>query len=156
MIPSFLFLYPKYRTEPCRKSRIQNCIGIFATKLGRGTMKKFICIGMAIWMSGFPKFALATAVEQMIPTVTVVEELSRAEAQKKVEDIVGSAEVRAKLESLGVSPEAFSTRLASLSDSELRQMASQMEAARYGGDTVVGVLLIVLLVLVIVYLARRI
>lgn len=119
-------------------------------------MKKMICIGMALVMSHLCEYTLAAVPETMISTAAVIEELSRAEAERKVEEIVSTAEVRAKLESMGISQQEIGGRLASLSDSELRQMATQMEEARYGGDGVVGILVVVLLVLLIIFLAKRI
>jgi hypothetical protein len=119
-------------------------------------MKNYICIGMAVLMSNFPSIALAVTSDEMISTAAVVEQLTRADAERKVIDTVNVAEVRAKLLTLGITPQEISGKLASLSDSELRQMAKQMEQARYGGDGGASILIIVVLVLLIIFLARRI
>lgn len=118
-------------------------------------MKKYICIGLAICMMHSPRVVLAKNGE-MIPTASVVEQLSRAEAESKIQEIVSAEEVRTKLATYGINPQDVSGRLASLSDTELRQLSTQMQEARYGGDTLVGVLVVVALVLVILFLARRI
>jgi hypothetical protein len=54
---------------------------------------------------------------------------------------------------LGVQPEAAAARIASLSDSELRQLEARMNELPAGGDgalTVLGIVLLVLLVLELV------
>lgn len=118
-------------------------------------MKK-ICIVMAVLMSNVPHIALAEISNEMISTAVVVEELGRADAERKIMETVNVAEVRAKLANMGITPQEISGKLASLSDSELRQMSTQMEEVRYGGDAVVGILVIVLLVLMIIFLAKRV
>jgi hypothetical protein len=60
--------------------------------------------------------------------------------------------VRDQLIQNGVAPEEASVRLASLSDQELRQLATQVQEARAGGDILVTILLVVL----IVFLVKRI
>lgn len=106
-------------------------------------------------MLQLPKIVLAED-ETMIPTATVVDQLSRAEAESKVKDIVSTDEVRARLASYGITPQDVSGRLGALSDDELRQLTTQMEQARYGGDAVVGILVVVVLVLLVIFLAKRI
>lgn len=58
-------------------------------------------------------------------------------------------EVRAKMIELGVQPEEVSTRVAALTDAELRSMAADIEAAPAGAGAlvVVGVVFVVLLIL---------
>lgn len=110
---------------------------------------------LAVSLMQVPKIVFAQE-EAMIPTATVVDQLTRTEAETKVRDIVNDGEVSAKLAAYGISPKDVSVRLASLSDNELRQLTSQMQQARYGGDPVVGILIIVVLVLLIIFLAKRI
>ncbi len=118
-------------------------------------MKKYICTVLAISFLQVPKIVFAQD-ETMIPTATVVDQLSRAEAETKVRDIVNSNDIRAKLASYGITPQDVSGRLASLSDNELRELSSQMEQARYGGEALVAVLVIVVLVLLVIFLVKRI
>jgi hypothetical protein len=60
------------------------------------------------------------------------------------------AEVRAQMEKMGVDATAVDKRVASLSDRELAQMATQIKAAPAGGDGVlvlVGLVFVVLMIL---------
>jgi hypothetical protein len=60
------------------------------------------------------------------------------------------ADVRAQLENLGVDPAAATARVASLTDRELADVSSQIEALPAGGDgvlVVVGIVFLVLLIL---------
>lgn len=119
-------------------------------------MRKYICLGMALLMTNLMAVTAAVVNDEMIPTATVVEELDRAEREARVRDFVNSEEARTQLVALGVTPQELTGRLASLSDSELQQMTSQIEMARYGGDGVVALLVVVVLVLLIIFLAKRI
>lgn len=58
-------------------------------------------------------------------------------------------EVRAKLSEMGVQPEQVETRLAALTDAELRSLASDMESAPAGAGAIaiIGVVFLVLLIL---------
>jgi hypothetical protein len=60
------------------------------------------------------------------------------------------SEVRTQMEKMGVDATAVDTRIASLSDSELQQMATEMQKAPAGGDAllaVVGLVFVVLMIL---------
>ena len=104
---------------------------------------------MSLFLSNLPSVAFA---ESMISTSEVVAELHRHESQTQLENLIQRKEVREELLKRGVAPEEISSRLASLSSSELRQLSSQVEEARAGGD----ILVTVVLVLLIIYLAKRI
>jgi len=111
---------------------------------------------MAALISNIPHVVLAeTGAPMMIPTALVVDEMSRAETQTKIETLLGRTEIHVKLAELGLSQDEISKRLSTLSDSEVRQMATQLEEARYGGE-ITSILVIVVLVLLIIYLAKRI
>lgn len=58
-------------------------------------------------------------------------------------------EVRAKLTALGVRPDEVATRVASLTDAELRSMANSIESAPAGAGVlaVIGIVFVVLLIL---------
>jgi hypothetical protein len=58
-------------------------------------------------------------------------------------------DVRSQMEKLGVDATAVDQRIASLSDSELSQMAVEMQKAPAGGDGVLAVIGLVFLVLMI-------
>jgi hypothetical protein len=119
-------------------------------------MNKTVAIFMAAMLTNLPHLAWAEAADQMIPTSAVVAEISRAQAQQNIEQILSKTEVRSELAKRGLSQEEISKRLASLTDAELRQFAKQMDQAQYAGDAVISLLVIVVLVLLIIYLAKRI
>lgn len=109
----------------------------------------FVSLTMSLFMSNIPSLALA---EGMISTVEVVHQLSRAEAQSQLENFVNRSDVREELVKRGLSQDEISSRLASLSTDEMRQLSTQVEQAKAGGDILVTVLLVVL----IIYLIKRI
>lgn len=114
-----------------------------------GTFRIICSVLMSLILSNLPSLASAT---EMLPTTVVVTELNRAEAQRKVETYLEQEQVRNELIKRGVSPDEVSLRLASLSDSELRQLSGQIEQARYGGN----ILMTILIVLLIIFLVKRI
>lgn len=117
--------------------------------------KAVITAIMALFISNVPHIAAAEVSQQMIPTQVAVEQLSRAEAQQKIQGHLARAEVQSELTKMGVDPSEISARLGALSDSELNDMALQMDSAIYGGS-ITGILIVVVLVLLIIYLAKRI
>lgn len=113
-------------------------------------VRTFCALFMSIWLTHLPSQALAA--KAMIPTSTVVTELNRTEAQGKIKNFLSEDKIRQTLEEKGLSADEINTRLAHLSDQEMQDLAGQIEQARYGGDILVTVLLIVL----IIYFAKRI
>jgi len=115
---------------------------------------KLICIYViSALLTNIPNMAFAESAKlSMIPTSIVVAELTRAEAQAKVQSLLSRSEVQKQLLANGVSIEEASRRVASLSEAELRNLAGQLEQERAGGDVLVAVLLVVL----IIYLVKRI
>lgn len=119
-------------------------------------VRLFWSVLMATFMTSIPHIAWAEMAQEMIPTSVVINEMSRDQARATIESHLSRAEVRSELGQRGVAPEEVSLRLASLSDQELKRMAKQMDEAMYGGDSVVGILVVVLLVLLIIYLVKRV
>ena len=110
-----------------------------------------ICaVFMAVWMTNLP--AQVWAAKKMIPTTVVVNQMTRAEAQNKIQHYLSEDKIRKALEERGLSVAEVNSRLASLSDHEMQDLAGQIEQARYGGDVLVTILLIVL----IIFLIKRI
>ncbi len=111
---------------------------------------------MAFLMSNIPNVVLAelssNANHQMIPTSAVLAELTRAEAETEVRGYLQKSEVQSELLKQGLSSDEISARLASLSEQEMRQLSSQVREARAGGDILVAILIVVL----IIYLIKRI
>lgn len=118
-------------------------------------MKSFICIVMAVLLSNVQVALAESTVPKMIPTMNLVEEMSRSESVKNITELISRDEVRAELEKVGLSTSEVTKRLASLSDSEIRDLTRQLDQARYGGD-VGGILIVIVLVLLIIFLAKRI
>ena len=114
--------------------------------------KTLLAICLAVLISDVPRVASA---EQMLTTMEVVENLSRKKTEEKVRSYLDRQEVQTELVKFGLSPTEVSSRVASLSDQELNRLSLQMEQAQYGGD-VTGILIVVLLVIVIIYLVKRI
>lgn len=124
-------------------------------------MKNFrfwIAVFMSFVMGYVPTYATAQGVSPvatgggMITTSAVIAELSRSEMEQSVRDAVKHEEVKNALLKNGVSPDEVSQRVASLSDSELRELSGQLNQARAGGDILVTILVVVL----IIFLVRRI
>jgi len=74
----------------------------------------------------------------------------RAEDLQSIQRVLEDKLVQQRLEDFGLTPEEVNAKLAGLSDSQLHQMASQLDALMPGGQ--IGLLVTVLLVLVIVIL----
>jgi hypothetical protein len=118
--------------------------------------KLFWSVLLTIFLTNIPYVASAEVVQQqMIPTAAVISEMNQRETHKKVLEFLGRADVQNELVKRGVSPEEAAQRLASLSEQELKQLSQQMDQARAGGD-VFGILVVVLLVILIIYFAKRI
>lgn len=121
--------------------------------------KLFWAVLMAVIMTNVPNIALANGIanqnQEMISTMSVVEELSRAQAEAKVQSYISREDIRTALIQRGVNPDEVTARMASLSDRELRNLAMQMDQAMYGGD-VGGILILVLIVVLIIFLVKRI
>ncbi len=112
---------------------------------------------MALLMTHIPHLAWAdAAANEMVPTSVVVDQLSREQARAKIISHINRVEVRTELAKQGIAPEEVTQRLASLSDLEMKRMATQMDQAMYGGEPVIYILLVVLLVVLIIYLVKRV
>jgi HAMP domain-containing protein len=117
--------------------------------------KRFLALVLTLCLGHIPEIASAEVLDQMIPTQAVVDSLSRTELEAKVQGYLNRDDLKDQLRKLGVSPEETSQRVANLSDSELNDLAKQMDQGRYGGD-IVGILVIALVVILIIYFAKRI
>lgn len=108
------------------------------------------CLLMSALMSNAP--AIAFAKSDMIPTAKVVEKLSRSEAENDLRRHLNADDVRRIMAENGVSEEEVDARIANLSEQEMRELSGQLEEARAGGN----ILVTVLLILLIVFLVKRI
>lgn len=114
------------------------------------SFKVACCFSLSVVMTNIP--ALAVAESSMIPTSVVVDHLDRSQTETKIHDFLSRTDVQKALLEQGVSPDEISSRVASLSETELRQLLGQVEHAQAGGDILVTVLLVVL----IIFLVKRI
>ncbi len=126
----------------------------FLMKLSSLT-KVFTIAAMTILMSHVPDVVLADIMiqkSQMIPASSVLADITRENAQKDVENYISKTEVQSELMKHGLTADEVNSRLASLSDQEIRQLSGQVQQARAGGD----ILITVLVVILIIYLIQRI
>lgn len=80
---------------------------------------------------------------------------TRAADMKSISTALESKALRGRLKGMGLDDKDIDARLRSLSDKEIHQLATQIEAVRPGG-LIVEVLLIVVLVLLGIYLFKRV
>lgn len=99
----------------------------------------------AILNLGSPVMANAA----MIGTLQAVESSTRAQDLATVNAALAQDQVRQQFAALGVDPAQIDSRVAALTDSELRSLAGRMSDMPAGGDAlaVIGIVFIVLLIL---------
>ena len=66
-----------------------------------------------------------------------------------LQQLLGREDAQQQLLALGVSPDQVSERVASLSDSELARINQGIDTLNAGGDSVLGILLVIFIVFVI-------
>lgn len=86
---------------------------------------------------------------ELIGTLQAVEASTRAQDLATVSSALARDQVRAQFVALGVDPAQVETRVAALTDSELRTLAGKISAAPAGADAlaVIGIVFVVLLIL---------
>ncbi|MEO7385335.1 MAG: PA2779 family protein [Gammaproteobacteria bacterium] len=92
----------------------------------------------------------STASASVIGTAEYLSAESRAGYLADINAALSRADVQAQLVALGVNPTDAASRAASLSDTELAQVAAEMQTLPAGGDgvlVVIGIVFIVLLIL---------
>lgn len=115
--------------------------------------RMILCLLISLTLVEAP--IMNTAQAGMISTNTLVENMTRTQTQKRVVDFIQRDDVKSQMMNLGVSSAEAAERVAQLSDRELRQIAGEIDNSMAGGD-VGGILVVVLVVLLILYLAKRI
>jgi len=100
---------------------------------------------LALLNLGSPLVAQA----ELVTTLQAVEASTRAQDMAAVNATLARDEVRAQFEALGVEPEQVESRIAALTDAELRTLAGQMSDLPAGADAlaVIGIVFLVLLIL---------
>jgi hypothetical protein len=88
----------------------------------------------------------------VIGTLQAVEAQQRAAALATVSSALARDQVRAQLGAMGVDAAQVESRLAAMTDPELRQLAGQIESLPAGADAlaVIGIVFLVLLILELV------
>jgi len=86
---------------------------------------------------------------EMIGTLQAVEASTRAQDLAAVSSALARDQVRAQFVAFGVDPAQVETRVAALTDSELRTLAGKIAEAPAGADAlaVIGIVFLVLLIL---------
>jgi hypothetical protein len=86
---------------------------------------------------------------ELIGTLQAVEASTRAQDLATVSSALARDQVRAQFVALGVDPAQVETRVAALTDSELRTLAGKISEAPAGADAlaVIGIVFLVLLIL---------
>lgn len=109
---------------------------------------------LSLSLSHLPEVVFAETVQaqKMISTADMLASYDRKATQEKVASYLNQQQIEQKLVDQGVSLTEAKARIASLSDAELQNLSGQIDKAQYGGDILVTVLLIVL----IIYLVKRI
>jgi hypothetical protein len=90
--------------------------------------------------------------------VMVLSPVERAADLNKIQSLLETKVVTERLNQLGFNKEEIQTRLDRLTDQQLHQVALKVDQLKVGGDggIVIGILIIVILVLLVIYLAKRI
>lgn len=106
----------------------------------------------ALFLSSTPLPAQAA----LVSTDSVVAAQADAADRAKVESFLAREDVAAQMRSMGVSPDEARARVASMSDSELRQIAGRIDELPAGGSAigvVIGAALLIFIVLLITDIA---
>lgn len=95
---------------------------------------------------------LPAAQAAMVPTDQVIDKSSVANDRERVKSFLAREDVQRQMETLGVDPDNAAARVASLSDTEVQQIANKLDELPAGQDaigTILGVLVFILIVLLI-------
>ena len=86
---------------------------------------------------------------QIIGTLAAVESQQRDKDLTTINSALAREEVRQKMSEMGVDAQQLDSRIAAMTDSELRSLASNIDSMPAGGDAlaVIGIVFLVLLIL---------
>jgi hypothetical protein len=91
----------------------------------------------------------------MISTNEAMQVMNRGQNATNVANFLARSDVQQQLQHLGVNPQEASMRLSGLTDQEVAQLSQDIERASAGGD-ITGILVVVLIVVAIIFFAKRI
>lgn len=114
-------------------------------------LRRALAVSLAILMA-VTTLPMGLAQAKMVTTDQVIEQSSPSDDRERVRDFLAREDVQDQLALLGVDPDEAASRVDSLSDEEIRQIAGKMDelpAGEGGLGVVVGAILIIFLVLLI-------
>ncbi|MGB5717537.1 MAG: PA2779 family protein [Gammaproteobacteria bacterium] len=85
----------------------------------------------------------------ILDTDTLITTTRSQQSITALQQLLGREDAQQQLLALGVSPDQVSERVASLSDSELARINQGIDTLNAGGDSVLGILLVIFIVFVI-------
>lgn len=91
----------------------------------------------------------------LITTQEAFADYTRGQGETTIRDFIARSDVKDKLIELGVDPFDAQKRIAGLSDRDVKKLNDDIQKATIAGD-IGGILVIVLLVILIIYFAKRI
>ena len=91
----------------------------------------------------------------LISTQEAFSDYTRTQGESNIHDFMNRSDVKDKLVELGVDPFDAQKRIASLSDKDVKKLNDDIQKAVIAGD-LGGILVVVLLIVLIIYLAKRI
>ena len=92
---------------------------------------------------------LVPAQAAMLGNDQVITPAQSAQASGKLEHFLGQEAIRQQLLSWGVKPESVLERAGSLTDAELARINQAIDKLHAGGDSVLGILLVIFIVFII-------
>lgn len=132
----------------------------------RRIVQTFVLKQAVIWMlvmvtllTGlFPEDIRAMVAPPLQTTTNSISEPHRTADLQKIQTVLESKVVRQRLEDFGLTPEEINTRLAKLSDDQLHQLATKVDALIPAGDglgIVIALLVIAILAVILIYLLNH-
>jgi len=106
----------------------------------------------------FPEDVRAMVAPPLQATTNSIAEPHRTADLQKIQTVLESKIVRQRLEDFGLTPEEINTRLAKLSDDQLHQLATKVDALIPAGDglgIVIALLVIAILAIILIYLLNH-
>lgn len=91
----------------------------------------------------------------LISTQEVFTDYTRGSGESNIHNFIARSDVKDKLIELGVDPMDAQKRISTLSDSDVKKLDLDIQKATVAGD-IGGILVVVLLVILIIYFAKRI
>lgn len=114
-------------------------------------LKLFCVYLLSALMTHIPDVALAESAStmKMVPTSVVMSDLNAADAKANIDNFLNRDDVRKQLVANGITADEAALRVAALSPAEMKNLSSQLEQARAGGDILLAILVIVLIIFLI-------